>query len=189
LEASGQAAEIIAMPRQLGVLIVLGGLPGTGKSSIACRLAEKYAAMYLRIDTIEQALVRAGIYAKEIGPEGYSVAYALAEENLRLGQIVIADSVNPLLLTRTAWRAVASRVGAKVVEVEVRCSDVEEHQRRVETRIADIDGHVLPTWRDVLGRTYEPWDSERIVIDTAHRDPDDCVEILDQALRVAVPAL
>jgi predicted kinase len=177
------------MPHTVGVLIVLGGMPGTGKSSIARRLAEKYAAMYLRIDTIEQALIRAGLPAKEIGPEGYSVAYALAEENLRVGRIVIADSVNPLVLTREAWRAAATRAGAKVIEVEVRCSDVAEHQRRVEMRVADIDEHILPTWQDVLGRTYEPWDRERIVIDTAHRDPDDCMEMLDQALRVAMPAL
>jgi predicted kinase len=176
------------MPRQPGVLIVLGGLPGTGKSSIARRLAEKYAAMYLRIDTIEQALVRAGIYAREIGPEGYSIAYALAEENLRLGRIVVADSVNPIALTREAWRAAATKVGANVIEVEVCCSDAEEHRCRVETRVTDIDGLILPTWRDVLERTYEPWDSERIIIDTAHRDPVACVEILDQLLRKAMSA-
>lgn len=34
---------------------------------------------------------------------GYCVAYALAEENVRLGRSVVADSVNPLNLTRDAW--------------------------------------------------------------------------------------
>ncbi len=41
------------------------------------------------------------------GPEGYIVAYRLAEHNLRLGLAVVADSVNPIEITREAWRAVA----------------------------------------------------------------------------------
>jgi predicted kinase len=172
---------------QAGALIVLGGLPGTGKSSIARRLADKYAAMYLRIDTIEQALIRVGAIKGKIGPEGYSVAYAVAEENLSLGRIVIADSVNPLALTREAWRDVAARALARIIEVEVRCSDAAEHRRRVETRVADIDGLRLPTWQDVLDRTYEPWEGEPIVIDTAHCNPDTCVAMLDQPLRAAMP--
>jgi predicted kinase len=176
------------MTRVAGVLIVLSGLPGTGKSSMARRLADTYSAVYLRIDTIEQALLRAGAVAGKIGPAGYSVAYAMAEENLRLGLIVIADSVNPLALTREAWRATAMRAGAQVIEVEVCCSDVAEHRRRIDTRKADIDGHRLPAWQDVLDRTYEPWSSERIVIDTANLEPDVCAELLDQPLRAAIAA-
>ncbi len=38
------------------VLIVLGGLPGSGKSSIARELARETGAMWLRIDFIEQAI-------------------------------------------------------------------------------------------------------------------------------------
>jgi predicted kinase len=70
--------------------------------------------------------------------EGYSVAYAIAEDNLRLGRIVIADCVNPWPLTRDAWRSVADRAGARAVEVEIVCSDRAEHRRRVESRAADI---------------------------------------------------
>ena len=170
----------------VGVLITLGGLPGTGKSSIARRLADKYSAVYLRIDTIEQALLRAGAVGHETGPEGYFVAYALAEENLRLGRIVVADSVNPLALTRQAWRTTAMRAGAQIIEGEVCCTDVAEHRRRVETRSGDIQGHCLPTWQDVLDRHYEAWTSERIVIDTVSGEPDACVDLLDQPIRAAM---
>jgi len=36
-------------------LIAFGGLPGTGKTRVAQTLAHKLAAVYLRIDTFEQA--------------------------------------------------------------------------------------------------------------------------------------
>jgi predicted kinase len=171
-----------------GVLIALAGLPGTGKSSMARELARRHGAMHLRIDTIEQALKRAASISGKIGPEGYAVAYALAEDHLRLGQVVIADSVNPLAITRDAWRDAATRAGAVIIEVEVCCSDSVEHRRRIESRIADIAGLVLPTWQDVQDRAYESWNRERVIIDTAGLSVEACVDLLDKPLRVAMSA-
>ena len=146
------------------MLVILSGLPGTGKTTIARELARKLSAVHLRIDTIEQALRDKGLTVVD---EGYRIAYALAEDNLRLGLTVIADSVNPIQLTREAWHDVAKRVGKRHLDVEIICSDKSEHRSRVETRSADITGHKLPTWADVEGRTYEPWQTERLVVDSA----------------------
>jgi predicted kinase len=78
------------------MLLIFGGLPGTGKSTIARLLAARLGAVWLRIDSIEQALIRAETVTRhDIGPAGYLVAYAIAADNLRLGNVVIADSVNP----------------------------------------------------------------------------------------------
>ena len=40
------------------MLIILGGLPGVGKTTIAKVLSKKLKAVYLRIDSIEEALKR-----------------------------------------------------------------------------------------------------------------------------------
>jgi predicted kinase len=65
---------------------------------------------------------------------GYLVGYALAEDNLRLGRIVVADSVNPLEITREAWRAVAARTGMNAIEFETICSNADTHRQRIELR-------------------------------------------------------
>src|SRR5260370_41943793 len=97
------------------MLIALAGLPGTGKTSIARGLAKQLRATYLRVDTIEQALRSSGRLATDITAEGYVVAYRVAEENLSLGHIVIADSVNPIEITRDAWLGVAVKPKAQIV--------------------------------------------------------------------------
>ncbi len=139
------------------MLIVFGGLPGTGKTTIARRIAAHGAATYLRIDAIEQPMRDAGVPADGIGEAGYAVANAIAEANLLDGRTVVADCVNPVPERREAWRVVASEARVPLVEVEVICTDQVEHQRRVEERVSDIAGLVLPCWRDVQEHANDPW--------------------------------
>jgi predicted kinase len=145
------------------MLIALSGMSGTGKTTIARELARECRGVFLRIDSIEQALRASGLNVQE---QGYASAHAVAEDNLRLGRIVVADCVNPWPLTRDAWRSVAHRAGTPVLEVEIVCSDRVEHRRRVESRVADIPGHRVPTWQEVVDRDYRPWDRDRLVVDS-----------------------
>jgi predicted kinase len=165
------------------VLIIFGGLPGTGKTAIARALARQLAAFYLRIDSIEQAIRNSELVTGPINDAGYCVAYALAAENLSLGQTVIADSVNPIHITRDAWIGVARRAQAKAVEVEIICSDTQLHRQRVETRVADIQGLRLPSWQEVVTRHYDPWTRPHVLIDTAKQAVPDAVYAIREALR------
>jgi len=148
-------------------LFIFGGLLGVGKTTLARLLAREWGAAYLRVDTVEQAL--RDERGELAGPEGYVVAYRVAADNLLLGTSVVADSVNPIAITRRAWRDVAARAAVPYVEIEVICSDAREHRRRVESRAGDILGHRLPTWQEVEARERDPRDTTPVVIDTAGR--------------------
>jgi predicted kinase len=160
------------------MLIVLGGLPGTGKTTVAHALCSRLGAAHLRIDSIEQALLRSGEMRGVPMVAGYAVAYAVAEDCLRAGAIVVADSVNSVAATRTAWLDVAHRTGLDALQVGVICSDPAEHRRRVETRRADIVGHVQPTWQEVLERRFEPWPDNVLLVDTARQSTAESVAII-----------
>jgi predicted kinase len=150
----------------VATLIAFSGLPGSGKTTVSQALAGRLGAVYIRIDTIEQALRDSGDL-KQLHAAGYMAGYAIAAENLSFGLDVVADSVNSIAITRDAWAAVARDVGAKLLEVEVICSDPAEHRRRVETRTITVANLVQPTWAEVAARDYEPWTRAHIVIDTA----------------------
>lgn len=168
-------------------LIVFAGLPGAGKSTIARALAGEIGAVWLRIDSIEQAIRDSGVVPGSLDDAGYRAAYAVAGDNLRLGRDVIADSVNPWMLTRNAWRDIGVAAGADVVEVEVICGDPLEHRGRVETRTGDVAGLVMPDWAAVTGRDYRPWDRGHLTIDTAGRDIAACVADVLAALEPTAP--
>ena len=171
------------------MLIVFGGLPGTGKSSIAQEVARRTGAAYVRIDVIEQALRAAAGLGKDVGAIGYEVGYAVAEANLTLGRVTVADSVNPVGATREAWRQVAERTGSPLLEVEILCSDQAEHRRRVESRRADIPGLELPAWEDVAAREYEPWPDANLAIDTATTSATSAASlIVDEVARGGSPS-
>lgn len=149
-------------------LLVFSGLPGVGKTTLARRLATRLHAAYLRIDTLEQGI--RDLCGIAVQGEGYRLAYRIAADNLRLGVSVVADSCNPIELTRREWAEVAAETGVSRIDVQVVCSDALEHRSRIETRVSSVPNLRLPNWDEVRNREYHPWTGERILIDTAGRD-------------------
>ncbi len=161
-------------------LFILAGLPASGKTTLAEKLAADLKAVHLRIDTIEQAL--RDLCDFQVEGEGYRLAYRVAADNLRLGLSVVADSCNTIELTRREWEGVAKAEGAKFVNVEIVCSDSTEHRRRVENRANSVPNLQLPTWDDVVAREYHPWSVPRVKIDTAGSSPKASYEKLRMLL-------
>ncbi|MEH3046635.1 AAA family ATPase [Sphingomonas adhaesiva] len=169
------------------MIIVLSGLPGTGKTTIGKAVAAKRSAAYIRVDEIEHALRQYSGFDGDIGAAGYAVAFAIASSNLKLGNPVVADSVNPVPESRQGWRRVAQAIeGESWLDVEVVCSDLEEHRRRVEERVADIEGFRLPTWSSVSSHDYVPWTEPRLIVDTSCLSTVDAVALIERQIEAVI---
>lgn len=172
------------------VLISIGGLPATGKTTIARLVALRRSAAYLRVDTIEAAIAKSE-GADEASntwesPPGYLVGGAIADDQLYVGLDVVVESVNALDVTRDGWRDVAQRRGSRLLEVEIVCSDPLEHRRRAEQREIDIPDFTAPTWLEIVNREYRPWARDHLIIDTAVVGPEAGASAVQAALsRVA----
>lgn len=165
----------------MATLFIFAGLPGTGKTTLSQRLAQRVQAVHLRIDSFEQGL--RDLCSWQVLGEGYRLSYRIAADNLSLDIDVVADSCNPIEMTRKEWEQVAKDSNAAFTNIEVVCTDTTEHRRRIEqTRENNIPGLRLPSWTAVENREYHRWSQDRIVIDTAKKSEEECFDELCSAL-------
>jgi predicted kinase len=166
------------------ILFILSGLPASGKSTLSKHIAKKYNAVYLRIDSIEQGLRDLCNFNVEC--EGYRLSYRIAADNLKIGHNVVADSCNPILLTRREWEEVANTVDSFFINIVVTCSDEREHKKRAEARITEIEGLKLPAWDEIQKRELHSWESQvsnKITIDTANKTIETILIELDDKIQ------
>jgi predicted kinase len=165
-------------------LIVLSGLPGSGKTVLAESLSRALSVPVFSIDPIEAAMWRAGLDKTETGVAAYEVTRALADEHLRLRHSVIVDAVNPAEAPRAAWRNLAAKHRVSLKIIECVCSDETMHRQRIEGRVRSIAGTHELTWARLLQRRaeYEAWTDPRLVLDTSRTSP---AQLLTQALNYA----
>src|SRR5580704_16496071 len=137
------------------MLIVVAGLPGSGKSTMADDLGRALNCAVLGVDQAEAAMWRAGVSpSAPTHHAAYLVVGSLGAEQLALEHDVIVDAVNGPEPARAQWRALAG--------------DDRIFQDRIARRSPNIEGFPEPTWEGVLRRRAEfpPWTDERLVIDS-----------------------
>jgi predicted kinase len=168
------------------VLVVVSGLPGTGKTAVARAVARRLGAAHLSVDPVEDALLGAGLLAGlSTGIAAYEAVRAAAEDSLSVGVPVVVDAVNDSELARRTWRTAAERTGVPLHLVVLTMSDAVEHRRRLSERRRGLLHVPEPSWDDVLARAaaFESWsgDHDVVVADVAL---DDVVAAVLERLRL-----
>jgi predicted kinase len=151
-------------------LLLCAGLPGTGKSTLAAGLGRALNCPVFAKDWLEAALWRSGVGREQnSGWAGYELLTALAESQLRLGQPALLDCVAGREPLRRQWRALAAQYGAAFRPIECVCADEALHQARLSGRQRGIPGWYELDWAEVerVRAGYEPWETERLVLDMA----------------------
>lgn len=170
-----EAAETAGRPVDAGhrrpSLVVLSGVPGTGKSTLADAIGRATGIPTYSGDWLLGALSPFGGYHL---PDLLAIAdellTTLAFRQLAAGQSAILDSPGEDVDTRHRWRSLAAAFDADLRVVLCVCSDADLHRQRVEGRHRGIPGwHDAGDWHNVQQRQarFAPWEDVSITIDGA----------------------
>lgn len=129
IDAQLPEAEFI---RPGGSLLIMVGLPGTGKSSIVEHLRHMVAPVVVSTDGVRKSLRPQATYTAAEVMLVYEVSYAIIEARLLRGQRVIFDASNYLVARREYVTDLATRCGAPVAVCHVQASQSEIHRRLLE---------------------------------------------------------
>lgn len=150
--------------------IVLCGLPGTGKSTLADLAAARLGLPSFSFDWFLGALAPFGVVRPDnAAPLGNQMMSAALAGQLRAGRGAVLDAGGFRQAERTRWRAICESLGARFIGVECVCPDETVHRRRVESRGREIPGWPATVSWEHVGRMrarWEPWDEPHLVLNT-----------------------
>ena len=169
-------------------LVVVGGLSGSGKSTVAAALAARTGFAHLNSDVLRKRLAGvaatdrpgASLYTPEQNARTYRALYDGAAAALAEGHGVIVDATFQRHVDRDRARAVADAAGVPLLFVECRC-DEDELRRRLAARTAHGDNPSDADWDVYLRQRarYEPYlaaDADHLAVDTTRADVVQTVE-------------
>ncbi len=119
-------------------LIVVSGLPGTGKSFLCRTLAERLDYLVLSSDSLRQTLFLQPKYDDDENRQLFAACHALIEGLLKTGIPIIFDATNLLERHREPLYHICDKAGAKLILVSVEAPE-ELVQERLLGRESGID--------------------------------------------------
>lgn len=100
------------------VLLLLGGLPGSGKSYFAAALAQRVPLVILSSDRLRKILIPQPRYTRGEHRRVFAAAHLLLAQLLAAGYRVVFDATNRTAQARQPLYAAAEQAGAQLLIVE-----------------------------------------------------------------------
>jgi hypothetical protein len=141
--------------RIVPTLVVVTGLPGTGKSTVAAIAADELGTAVVAHDWAMSSLrgyptIQSALDALDGGHRmvGWSILVALAQAQLVENRSVVLDGV-ARQREQAQCAALARDAGARLLTIATHCSDIDVHRQRIDGRRRGIPGWRELRWEDV----------------------------------------
>ncbi len=168
------------------MLIIVAGLPATGKSTLAKRLAKKLNAVVLNTDVIRKEIFPKPKYTEEEKRIVYDVLFLLTKYLLMNGINVILDGTFYKRSIRHKAYDIAKKLGKTFIVIECICNEdvVRERlkKRRKEKSISDADYNVYKKIKSQFEKIERP----HIIVDTTNNiDLDDILTKINRFAKIS----
>jgi predicted kinase len=172
----GELPELVAKP----VLVIVSGLPGTGKSYFCRRLAERLPSVTLESDALRRVLFNLPSYSLPESAQLFKAIRLLIEKLIKKGVSLILDATNLSERYRGYLYSIADRLEVKLVlvRVEAPASVVKERLRarlRNPEEKSDADWEVYQKMKPLVERITR----KHYAVDTSR----DIAPVLDKIMR------
>ena len=174
--------EPLPAPEARPAVIVVSGLPGTGKTHFCRRLAERLPFVILESDALRKQLFPAPAYSASESAYLFRTIYFLMEELLKKGLPIILDATNLAERHRERIYNIAERVNARLVLVRVEAPPALV-QQRLKSRLKrpDAGNHSDADWTvyQKMKATAENINHRHFTVDTSR----DITPAIDKIVR------
>ena len=152
------------------ILVIVGGLPGTGKSFFSQRVTERIPMVILESDFLRKTLVQAPVYTAEESTRLFLAIHETIDALLAHSLPVLLDATSLAKANREPLYQIAARHGAKVVMVRM-VAPPEIVYQRLEARAnrKRRQGHSDADWGiyERMLPFQEPLKLDHLVVDTS----------------------
>ena len=178
LESLGRLPEPVAHP----VLVVVSGLPGTGKSHFSRQLTERVPLAMLETDALRKALFSVPTYSAPESSRLFRLTHALVGELLNGGVPVLLDATNLVEAHRRRLYTIADQRDVKLVLVRMEAPPEVVRERLAGRKQGEQrEDHSYADWRvyERMRRSEEPISRGHFTVDTTR----DVGPVVDKVVR------
>jgi len=160
-------------------IIIVCGLPGSGKTTFAVALAKDIGAVHLNTDRIRAAEGKQGQYAEASKTGIYESLYARCREELSLGNVVVLDGTFSRHFYREPFLLLADELSVPLVWIEITAPEDVIRERVSKTRpYTEADFSVYQK----IKSEFEPLPATHLVLDSVTMSTKEMLEQVEVCL-------
>lgn len=170
--------EMLDTQAEMPELIVVCGLPGVGKTTVAEDIAERTDGRLFRTDVIRKEILTDPQYTKEESRMVYNEMFDRAHDTIENGQTAVLDGTFKDTDARHRVIELSEEVEAECRLVKVECAEdvVRERIRDREDDASDADYEIHAMYRD----QFEPISHEHVTVDNSNGLADTRRQVKEQ---------